>query len=120
MMVYPSGDRTGVTDVSRIQATIDRIWSTEDGAATVKHLTEYPEIYVLSAPPRIRLADELVQAWERGEQPHVSYGDGIVTFHAKNGDVTYGLLEHNDVGRYWVAVRAPRLDTSELVQESAT
>jgi len=36
----------------------------------------------------------------------VSQGDGIVTFHTRHGDVSYGLLEHDDLHEHWLAVHA--------------
>ena len=36
----------------------------------------------------------------------VRRGDGIVTFHCINGDVSYGLREHDDLTETWLGVRS--------------
>lgn len=60
-------------------------------------------IYCLQADPLIEIADQIL---ERADPHFVQVGDGIATFHCSNGDVTYGLREHDDLRETWLGVRA--------------
>jgi hypothetical protein len=60
-------------------------------------------IYCLQADPVIEIADMLL---EQADPHFASVGDGIVTFHCQNGDVSYGLRDHDDIREVWIGVRA--------------
>lgn len=55
------------------------------------------------ADPVVEIADQIL---ENGDPQFMSVGDGIVTFHCANGDVSYGLREHDDVFETWIGVRS--------------
>ena len=44
---------------------------------------------IVRADERVRIADEVLAAAK--DHPDVSYGDGILTIHAINGTVSYGI-----------------------------
>jgi hypothetical protein len=51
----------------------------------------------------VEIADQIL---EQASRDFVSVGDGIVTFHCDNGEVSYGLRDHDDLRECWVGVRA--------------
>lgn len=57
----------------------------------------------LQADPVVEIADQIL---EQASRDFVSVGDGIVTFHCDNGDVTYGLTSHDDLREAWIGIRA--------------
>jgi hypothetical protein len=57
----------------------------------------------IQADPLIEIADMIL---EHASRDFVSLGDGIVTFHCTNGDLTYGLTEHDDLRECWLGVRS--------------
>lgn len=65
----------------------------------------------LQADPVVEIADLIL---EQASRDFVSVGDGIVTFHCDNGDVSYGLTEHDDIRETWIAIRAGVTDEDEL------
>jgi hypothetical protein len=74
-------------------------------------------ITCLQADPFIEIADQVL---EQADPNFVSQGDGIVTFRCENGDVTYGLREHDDLRETWLGVRSDlRRDFVEDVLEDA-
>jgi hypothetical protein len=62
---------------------------------------------VTQADPVIEIADQIL---ERADPDFVSVGDGIVTFHFANADVSYGLREHDDLRETWLGVRSDVTD----------
>jgi hypothetical protein len=60
-------------------------------------------ISLVQSDPVIEIADQIL---EFADPSFVSIGDGIVTFHCTNGDVTYGLREHDDLRETWLGVRS--------------
>jgi hypothetical protein len=60
-------------------------------------------ITCIQADPIIEIADAIL---ENGDPEFVRVGDGIVTFHCANGDVSYGLREHDDLRENWIGVRS--------------
>jgi hypothetical protein len=60
-------------------------------------------ITMLQADPVIEIADQIL---ERADPEFLSLGDGIVTFHCSNGDMSYGLREHDDLRETWLGVRS--------------
>jgi hypothetical protein len=60
-------------------------------------------ITMLQADPVIEIADQIL---ERADPEFLSVGDGVVTFHCSNGDVSYGLCEHDDLRETWLGVRS--------------
>jgi hypothetical protein len=67
-------------------------------------------IRCLQADPLIEIADQIL---EHGDPEFLSVGDGIVTFHCSNADVSYGLREHDDLRETWLGVRSD-VDEDEL------
>jgi len=61
-------------------------------------------VEIQEAPPEILVADEFLVEIEH--HPSFSYGDGILTVHASNGDITYGLHHHDPYRRIWHATRS--------------
>jgi hypothetical protein len=57
----------------------------------------------VQADPLVEIADQIL---EHASREFVSVGDGIVTFHCTNGDLTYGLREHDDLRETWLGVRS--------------
>jgi hypothetical protein len=68
-------------------------------------VTDYDprRITCIQADPIIEIADRIL---EQADPLFVSAGDGIVTFHCSNGDVSYGLREHDDLRECWLGVRS--------------
>ena len=64
------------------------------------------EIEILEAPDHILVADLFIEEIELGRHPCYSYGDGILTVHATNGDLSYGLHHYDNLRRIWHATRA--------------
>lgn len=56
----------------------------------------------LQADPVIEISDLILK---QSNPEFLSVGDGIVTFHCANGDVSYGLVEHDDYRQTWLGVR---------------
>ena len=65
--------------------------------------TMFGHVRILQADPVIEIADQIL---ERADRSFVSVGDGIVTFHCENGDVSYGLRDHDDLREVWIGIRA--------------
>jgi hypothetical protein len=63
------------------------------------------------ADPLVEIADQVL---EHGAPEFVHVGDGIVTFHCSNGDVSYGLREHDDLRETWLGVRSD-IDPADLL-----
>lgn len=57
----------------------------------------------VQADPVVEIADQIL---EQADRSFVSVGDGIVTFHCDNGEVSYGLIEHDDIRETWIGIRA--------------
>jgi hypothetical protein len=57
----------------------------------------------LQADPLIEIADLIL---EHASRDFITVDDGIVTFHCTNGDLTYGLREHDDIRETWIGVRS--------------
>jgi hypothetical protein len=68
-------------------------------------------VRIVQADPFVEIADQVL---EQGDPEFLSVGDGIVTFHGSNGDVTYGLRDHDDLRECWIGVRS---DLSPLFVE---
>ena len=66
-------------------------------------VSESPDgsIHILEAPEEILVADRFLA--EHGDC--YSYGDGILTVHATNGDVSYGLHHYDPVRQVWQGPR---------------
>jgi hypothetical protein len=60
-------------------------------------------ITMLQADPVIEIADVIL---EHADPTFLSVGDGIATFHCSNGDVVYGLREHDNLRETWLGVRS--------------
>ena len=60
-------------------------------------------IYLVQADPVIEITDQIL---EHADPRFLSRGDGIVTFHSKNGDVSYGLRDYDDIREVWIGVRS--------------
>ena len=67
-------------------------------------------VTLLQADACVEIADQIL---ERADPSFVSVGDGIVTFHCANGDVSYGLRDHDDIRETWIGIRAG-IDADEL------
>jgi hypothetical protein len=65
---------------------------------------------VTQADPVVEIVDQVL---EHADPDFVSVGDGIVTFHFANADVSYGLREHDDLRETWLGVRSD-VDEDEL------
>lgn len=63
----------------------------------------------MQADPVVEIHDSIL---ENGDPRFLSVGDGIVTFHCDNGDVTYGLVEHDETRETWLGI-APGAHTRE-------
>lgn len=73
-------------------------------ASFLRHTTQEREwIECVQADPLVEIADSIL---EYGDPRFLSHGDGIVTFRCENGDVTYGLVEHDDLRMTWLGVRS--------------
>jgi len=59
---------------------------------------------ILDAPQEIIVADRFLA--EHVDGRYASYGDGILTIHASNGDVSYGLHHYDPYRREWRGTRA--------------
>ena len=59
-------------------------------------------ITCVQADAVVEIADRIL---ELADPNFVSVGDGIVTFHCTNGDVSYGLRNHDDIRETWIGVR---------------
>jgi hypothetical protein len=66
-------------------------------------------ITCLQADPVIEIADQIL---ERADPTFLSVGDGSVTFHCSNGDISYGLRDHDDIRETWIGIR-PGVDDDE-------
>ena len=64
-------------------------------------------VSVLQADPVVEIADQIL---EMADPSFVTVGDGIVTFHCANGDLSYGLRDHDDLRQVWVGVRSGALE----------
>ena len=62
-----------------------------------------PGVFVVQADPVVEIHDLIL---EQGDPQFVSVGDGIVTFRCINGDITYGLRDHDDLKETWIGVRS--------------
>jgi len=60
-------------------------------------------VFVVQADPVIEIADRIL---EQGDPRFVSVGDGIATFHCADGDISYGLHDHDDLKETWIGVRS--------------
>lgn len=60
-------------------------------------------IRCVQADACVEIADSIL---EHGDPEFLSVGDGIVTFHCGNGDVTYALTRHDDLRETWIGIRA--------------
>lgn len=67
-------------------------------------------IFSIQADPVIEIADQLL---EQADPHFASVGDGVVTFHCENGDVSYGLQEHDDLRETWIGIRSD-IDPDDL------
>jgi hypothetical protein len=69
-------------------------------------MSDYPDgsIEILDAPEEILVADAFLADME--SHPAYSYGDGILTVHACNGDLSYGLHDYDSARRVWHGTRA--------------
>jgi hypothetical protein len=64
-------------------------------------------IALLQADPCIEIEDRLLDVLD----PAIAtVGDGIVTFHASNGTVSYGLRDYDDIREIWIGVRSDIAD----------
>lgn len=68
---------------------------------------------VVQADPLIEVADQVL---EHADPRLLSVGDGIMTIHARNGEVSYGLREYDDLRETWLGVRSDVAD-EDLLQE---
>lgn len=68
-------------------------------------------ITCIQADPVIEIADQILVG---ADPSFVEVGDGIVTFHCRNGDVSYGLREHDDILETWLGVRSGVTDEDLL------
>ena len=60
-------------------------------------------VTIVQADPVIEIADRVLA----GSHPwELSVGDGIVTVHARNGDVSYGLRKYDARRHTWLGVRS--------------
>ena len=64
----------------------------------------------LQADRYVEISDHLI---EQADDRYLSAGDGIVTFHCANGDLSYGLLHHDDLRETWIAVRSDLADEDD-------
>jgi hypothetical protein len=71
-------------------------------------MSEYPDanIEILEAPAEILVADAFLANMDA--HPSYSYGDGILTVHARNGDLSYGLHHYDSLRRVWRGTRSDR------------
>jgi hypothetical protein len=60
-------------------------------------------IEILDAPEEILVADEFLEA---ARDEYISHGDGIMTIHASNGDVSYGLHSYDLQTMCWKGTRS--------------
>jgi hypothetical protein len=60
-------------------------------------------VEILDAPDEILVAEAFL---EELDPQLASYGDGILTIHARSGDVSYGLHHHDPFRREWRGTRA--------------
>jgi hypothetical protein len=75
------------------------------GVLSLSFNAEDGSFCVLQADPYIVISDTLLEQ-AQGPNAHVEVGDGIVTFHTRHGDLSYGLLEHDELRECWLAVQA--------------
>ncbi len=70
-------------------------------------MSEHPDgsIEILQADPEIRVADEFIEQAPHRD-PYISFGDGIMTIHAINGSVSYGLHSHDLQRAWWKGTRS--------------
>jgi hypothetical protein len=68
-------------------------------------VSHYPDggIDILDAPEEIVVAERFLSYCM---PPYASYGDGILTVHARNGDVSYGLHHYDPLRRQWRGTRS--------------
>ena len=59
-----------------------------------------------SMGPEILIADALLQQALSGDAPFASYGDGIFTMHAMDGDVSFGVCGFDARTNVWSARRS--------------
>jgi hypothetical protein len=59
-------------------------------------------IDIIDAPDEILVADRFLA---EVRPPYADYGDGILTIHARNGDVSYGLHHHDPFRCQWQGTR---------------
>lgn len=57
----------------------------------------------VQADPLVEISDRVLEGADRR---FVSVGDGIVTFHCRNGDISYGLRDHDEFKETWLGVRS--------------
>ena len=74
---------------------------------TVNPDTLVRTIKIIQADPVVEVADQVL---EYGDPTFLSLGDGIVTFHGTNGDVSYGLTCHDDLHERWIGIRSDVTD----------
>lgn len=60
-------------------------------------------VTIVQADPVIEIADRVLAGMHPWE---LTVGDGIVTVHARNGDVSYGLCKYDELRRTWLGVRS--------------
>lgn len=63
--------------------------------------TDY--IVVTRADPYVVVSDSVL---EEAAPRWMSVGDGIVTIHGRDGDVSYGLSHHDPYRRLWLGTRS--------------
>ena len=73
------------------------------GVLSLRYNPEDGSFCILQADPYIEISDQVL---DNADGEKVSQGDGIVTFHTRHGDLSYGLLEHDDLHEHWLAVHA--------------
>jgi len=86
----------------------------QDGAG--RDSEHFPSIGVLSVVVDERGHRRLLQAdacieitdavLKQGDPDFIRLGDGIVTFVASNGSVSYGLCNHDDLRETWIGIRS--------------
>jgi hypothetical protein len=89
------------------------------GVATFLHYSaitlEPAHIEWTQADPLVEIADQILE--QQLDPQFVSVGDGIITFHCSNGDLSYGLREYDDLRETWLGVRSD-VAIDDLLEES--
>jgi hypothetical protein len=65
---------------------------------------------LLQADTRIEITDAVLA---QGDPDFVRVGDGVVTFHCANADVSYGLTAYDDLRETWIGIRSDWTDEQD-------